>query len=151
MSLPKKVVQDVASSTSGSPNNTPLVARINELESQMLEGKFVLLDDDEKPFKPSKSTFISSSNVVSKKVDDNDSEVKEVYDETATYMASTGFNVNKASKSCSGGENKPCINNERKIMKKTPYDNDDFDDHGLTDAQMKFANAFHINLRGQLR
>ncbi|GKE23978.1 ribonuclease H-like domain-containing protein, partial [Tanacetum coccineum] len=32
-----------------------------------------------------------------------------------------------------------------------PYDDDDFDDCGLTYAHMKFANAFHINLRGQLR
>ncbi|GKG56739.1 hypothetical protein Tco_0580063, partial [Tanacetum coccineum] len=31
------------------------------------------------------------------------------------------------------------------------YDDDDFDNHDLTDAQMKFANAFDINLRGQLR
>ncbi|GKC36835.1 probable indole-3-pyruvate monooxygenase YUCCA10 [Tanacetum coccineum] len=34
---------------------------------------------------------------------------------------------------------------------KDPYDDDDFDDPGLTDAQMKFANTFDINLRGQLR
>ncbi|GJV76793.1 putative reverse transcriptase domain-containing protein [Tanacetum coccineum] len=32
-----------------------------------------------------------------------------------------------------------------------PYDDDDFDDPGLTDAQMKFANAFDINFHGQLR
>ncbi|GJR20009.1 hypothetical protein Tco_0968536 [Tanacetum coccineum] len=107
----KKVVQDVAGLTCGSPSNTPLVARINELESQMIEGKLVLLDEDGKPLKPSKSTLPSSSNEVSTKVDDlvnedNDSEVEEVYDETATYMAFTSFNVNKASKSGSGGGNK---------------------------------------------
>ncbi|GJS41518.1 ribonuclease H-like domain-containing protein [Tanacetum coccineum] len=38
--------------------------------------------------------------------EDNDSEVEDVYDETATYMASKSFNVNKASKSGSGGEKK---------------------------------------------
>ncbi|GKE57367.1 hypothetical protein Tco_1496552 [Tanacetum coccineum] len=69
----------------------------------MIEGTLVLLDDDGKPLKPSKSTLPSSSNVVSKKVDDlvnedNDSEAEDVYDEIATYMASMGFNVNKASK-----------------------------------------------------
>nr|GEX08965.1 retrovirus-related Pol polyprotein from transposon TNT 1-94 [Tanacetum cinerariifolium] len=53
---------------------------INELESQKIEGKLVLLDDDEKPLKPSKSTL---PNVVSKNVDDlvnedNGSEVEEV-------------------------------------------------------------------------
>ncbi|GKE45989.1 hypothetical protein Tco_1473273 [Tanacetum coccineum] len=50
-------------------------------------------------------------------------------------------------------EIKACMNNERKVMVKTedPCDDDDFDDPSLTDAQMKFANAFDINLRGQLR
>ncbi|GKF94386.1 hypothetical protein Tco_0284086, partial [Tanacetum coccineum] len=44
----------------------------------MIEGKLVLLDDDGKPLKPSKSTFPSYSNVVSKKVDeDNNNEVEE--------------------------------------------------------------------------
>ncbi|GKC74243.1 zinc knuckle CX2CX4HX4C containing protein [Tanacetum coccineum] len=78
---------------------------------KVIERKLVLLDDEGKPLKPSKSTLPSSSNVVSKKVDDlanedNDSEVEDVYDETATYMASKSFNVNKASKSGSGGGNK---------------------------------------------
>ncbi|GKB12732.1 hypothetical protein Tco_0846655 [Tanacetum coccineum] len=31
------------------------------------------------------------------------------------------------------------------------YDDDDFDNNGLTNAQMKFANVFNINLHGQLR
>ncbi|GJX72295.1 hypothetical protein Tco_0309466, partial [Tanacetum coccineum] len=58
-----------------------------------------------------KSTLPSSSKVVSKKVDDvvnedNDNNVEEVYDEIATYMACTGFNVNKASKNGSGRGNK---------------------------------------------
>ncbi|GJT43502.1 reverse transcriptase domain-containing protein [Tanacetum coccineum] len=100
----KKVVQDVVGSAFYSSSNTPLVTWINDLKSQMIEEKLVLLDEDGKPLKPSKSTLPSSSNVVSKKVDDlvnedNDSEVEEVYDETATYMASMSFNVNKASKS----------------------------------------------------
>ncbi|GJU45343.1 hypothetical protein Tco_1202609 [Tanacetum coccineum] len=83
----KKVAQDVAGSTSGSP------------------GKLVLLDDEGKPLKPSKSILPNYS--VSKKVDDlvnedSDSEVKDIYDEIATYLASTSFNVNKTSKSSSG-------------------------------------------------
>nr|GEY04375.1 hypothetical protein [Tanacetum cinerariifolium] len=64
------------------PSNTTLVTRINELESQMIEGTLMLLDDDEKPLKPSKPMLPSSLNVVSKMADglvnkDNDSEVKE--------------------------------------------------------------------------
>ncbi|GKF28048.1 hypothetical protein Tco_0094390, partial [Tanacetum coccineum] len=109
-----------------------------------------------KPLKPSKSTLPSSSNVVYKKVDDlvnkdSDSEVKEVYDETATYMASTSFNVNKTSKSNSVGGNKNLYEQWKERHGEDPYDDDDFDDPGLTDAQMKFANAFDINLPGQLR
>ncbi|GJX27976.1 hypothetical protein Tco_0236055 [Tanacetum coccineum] len=116
----KKVLQNVACSTSYSPSNTPLVAMINKLESQKIEGNLVLLDDDGKLLKPSKSTLSSSSNVVSKNDDDlvnedNDSEVEEE----------------------NHGEDL--------------YDDDVFDDPGFTNAQMKFANAFDINLRGQLR
>ncbi|GKD82443.1 hypothetical protein Tco_1349282, partial [Tanacetum coccineum] len=63
------------------PNNTPLVAKINELESHMIEEKLVLLGDNGKHLKPCKPTPPSSSNVVSKKVDDlinedSDSEVE---------------------------------------------------------------------------
>ncbi|GKD85198.1 hypothetical protein Tco_1356352, partial [Tanacetum coccineum] len=36
----------------GSPNTTPLGARINELERKMLDEKLVLVDDDGKPQKP---------------------------------------------------------------------------------------------------
>ncbi|GJS38817.1 hypothetical protein Tco_0563860 [Tanacetum coccineum] len=102
------------------PNNTPLVAKINELESQMIKGKLVLLGDNGKHLKPCKPTPPSFSNMVSKKVDDlvnedSDSEVEE--------------------------ENHD----------KDSYDDDDFDDRGLSDAQMKFANAFDIYFRGQLR
>ncbi|GJT10679.1 hypothetical protein Tco_0857721 [Tanacetum coccineum] len=81
-----------AGSASGNSSNSSLVARINEMESQMIEGKLALLVNE-----------------------DTDSEVEEE----------------------SHGED--------------PYDDADFDDPGLTDAQMKFANAFDINLRGQLR
>ncbi|GJS82906.1 ATPase, F1/V1/A1 complex, alpha/beta subunit [Tanacetum coccineum] len=83
--------------------------------------------------------------------EDNDNEVEEVYDETATYMASTSFNVNKASKSGSGERNKSLYEQWKKSHNEDPYEDDDFDDPGLTDAQVKFANAFDINLRGQLR
>ncbi|GKA08186.1 hypothetical protein Tco_0687517 [Tanacetum coccineum] len=98
----------------------------------------------------------SSYNVVSEKVDDlvnedNDSKVEDVYDETATFIVSTSFNVNKASKTGSGGRNKILYEQWQESHDEDPYDDDDFDDHGLTHAQMKFANAFDINLRCQLR
>ncbi|GKB27498.1 hypothetical protein Tco_0866899 [Tanacetum coccineum] len=105
---------DELGSNGGSSNSGKKVVQ------DMIEGMLVLLDDDGKPLKPSKLTLPSSSNVVSKKVDDlvnedNDNEVEE------------------------------------KNHGDDPYDDDDFDDPSLTDAQMKFANDFDINLRDQLR
>ncbi|GJT70253.1 hypothetical protein Tco_1029539 [Tanacetum coccineum] len=63
--------------------------------------------------------------------EDNDSEVEEVYDETTTYMSSTGFNVNKASKSGSGGGNKSLYEQRKENHGEDLYDDDDFDDPGL--------------------
>nr|GFD27559.1 hypothetical protein [Tanacetum cinerariifolium] len=59
--------------------------------------------------------------------EDNDSEVKEVYDETVTYMASMGFNVNKASKSGNGGRNKRLYEQWKKNHGENPYNDDDFE------------------------
>lgn len=67
-----KVVQDVASSASGSPSTTYLVAMINELEIRMLDEKLVPVGDDGNQLKPCRSTLPSSSIVASKKVDDPD-------------------------------------------------------------------------------
>ncbi|GJR81782.1 hypothetical protein Tco_0152567 [Tanacetum coccineum] len=126
------------------------------VQDVMIEGTLVLLDDDGKPLKPSKSMLLSSSNVVFKNLDDvvnedNDSEMEKLYDENVSYMAFTGFNVNKASKRGRGRGNKSLYEQWKKNHGKDSYDDDGFDHPGLTDAQKKFANAFHINLRGQLR
>ncbi|GJR51504.1 hypothetical protein Tco_1402025 [Tanacetum coccineum] len=93
----KKVVQDMAGSASGSQSNTPLVAMINFLESQMIEGKLVLLDDE-------------------------------------------------ALKNGSGWGYKSLYEQWKENHGEDPYDDDDFDDPGLTDAQTKLINAFDINL-----
>ncbi|GJW04915.1 hypothetical protein Tco_1563771 [Tanacetum coccineum] len=102
----------------------------------MIEGKHVLVDDDGKPLKPSKSTLPSSSNVVSKNDDDlvnedNDSEVEEVYDKTATYMTSTSFNVNKALKVAMEEGNKILYEQWKGSHDEDPYGDDDFDDPGF--------------------
>nr|GEW61190.1 hypothetical protein [Tanacetum cinerariifolium] len=98
---------------------TLYVKKINELESQMLDGKLMLVGDDGTPLKSCKSMLPSSSNVASKKVDDpvnedSDDEVLEVYNETATFMAST----NEASKSSRGGGQKSLYENGRMIIMK---------------------------------
>ncbi|GJZ46392.1 hypothetical protein Tco_0593988 [Tanacetum coccineum] len=47
----KKIIHDVVGLAYGCPSTTSLVARINELESQMLDGKLVLVGDDGKPLR----------------------------------------------------------------------------------------------------
>ncbi|GJS82182.1 hypothetical protein Tco_0748723, partial [Tanacetum coccineum] len=50
-----------------------------------------------------------------------------------------------------GWRNKSLHEQWKKSHGEDPHDDDDFDDPGLSDAQMKFANTFDINLRCQLR
>nr|GEV91036.1 hypothetical protein [Tanacetum cinerariifolium] len=118
----------------------PLATRINGLERQMLDGKLVLVDDDGKPLKP----HFDPVNA------DSDSEVDMVFSETTSFMASMSSKVNKSSKSGSGTGNKSLYKTWKETCKE-PYDDDDFDDCCLIDAQIKFANTFDISLRGQLR
>ncbi|GJS27758.1 hypothetical protein Tco_0488378 [Tanacetum coccineum] len=59
--------------------------------------------------------------------------------------------VNKSSKSGSGVGNKCLCEKYKEAYNEDPYDDNDFNDCGLTDAQIKFVNSFDISLRGQLR
>ncbi|GJX11963.1 hypothetical protein Tco_0201822 [Tanacetum coccineum] len=77
----------------------------------------------------------------------SDSEVKEVYDETASFMAHASSKINNSSKNGSGVENSSLYERWKETYDDNPYDDDEFDDYGLTDAQMAFANAFDISLR----
>ncbi|GJV55150.1 zf-CCHC domain-containing protein [Tanacetum coccineum] len=115
----KKVVQDVAGLASRCLSITPLVARINDMESQLIEGK--LVDD-----------------LVN---EDYYCKVEEVCDETATYMTYMSFNVNIASKSGYGIGIKSLYEQWKESHEEYPYDDDDFDDPGLTNAHMKFTNV----------
>ncbi|GJS91593.1 reverse transcriptase domain-containing protein [Tanacetum coccineum] len=68
-----------------------------------------------------------------------DSEVDEVFNENSDFMASMSSKVDNNSKSGSGvGE----------AYIEDQYNDDDFDDCGLTNAQSKFANAFDISVCG---
>ncbi|GKC07554.1 hypothetical protein Tco_0999164 [Tanacetum coccineum] len=58
----------------------PLVEMINVLEKHILEGKLVLVDDDEKPLE--KVDYLDNS--------DSDDEVEPVENETASFLASKG-------------------------------------------------------------
>ena len=140
---------------SGSPNATPFVAMTNELESQMLDGKLVLVGGDGRPLRPCKSTISSSEKVVDPDNTNSDDEVLKLYNETATYMASTSSKVNEISKSGGGvGEKILYEQWKEETYDENPYDDDDdddFDHHGLTEAQLEFANGFDISLHGQIR
>ncbi|GJV75391.1 reverse transcriptase domain-containing protein [Tanacetum coccineum] len=101
------------------------------------------------------STSNPTSNVASKNVDDpvnayNDNEVKEVYDETASFMAQAISKINNTSKNGSGVKNSSLYERWKKTYDDNLYDDDEFNDYGLTDAQMAFANAFDISLRAQI-
>ncbi|GJV05929.1 gag-aspartyl protease domain-containing protein [Tanacetum coccineum] len=116
----------------GSPNNTHLATRINDLKRQMLDKKLVLVDDVEKPLKKVYDLVDAES----------DSEVDVVFNETLGFMTSRNFEFNKR---C-GVRNKSVYEQWKETYNENPYDDDDFDDFGLIDAQMKFANKFDISL-----
>nr|GEX35225.1 hypothetical protein [Tanacetum cinerariifolium] len=82
---------------------------------------------------------------------DSDSEVDDVFNETASFIASTSSKVDNNFKSCSGVRNKSLYKQQRETYNEDSYDDDDFDDCELTNAQLKLANAFDISFRGQLR
>ncbi|GJX02848.1 zinc knuckle CX2CX4HX4C containing protein [Tanacetum coccineum] len=95
----------------------------------------------------------SSEAFATKKVDDpvnadSDSEGGEVFNKTDGYTESTS---SKDNKSGSGLGNKNLYEQLKVTYNKDSYDDDDFDDCGLTDTQMKIANSFDICLRGQIR
>lgn len=71
--------------------------------------------------------------------------------ETASFIAYTSSKVNKASKSGSEIRNKSLYEQWKETYDENPYDYDDCVIHGLTNAQMKFVDAYDISLRGQLR
>ena len=123
--------------TSGSTAH--LFARINELESHMLDGKLVHVGDDGKSLKPCKSTLPSSKKVVDP---DSDDEVLEIYNDSATYMAYTSFKVNEICKKVVvewAGRVKQL---KEETYDEDLYDDNEFDDCGLTKSQMEFAKCF---------
>ncbi|GJU44622.1 putative reverse transcriptase domain-containing protein [Tanacetum coccineum] len=111
--------EGVASSTI---STTPIAERIDKFERQLIEGKLLLVDNDEKPL-PKVVSMVNS---------DSDSEVEEVFDEHATFMASTGLKR--------GSNSGYRINSLWEQWKETrrdddydPYDDDLYDSHDMSD------------------
>ncbi|GJW84557.1 FAR-RED impaired response 1-like protein, partial [Tanacetum coccineum] len=77
-----------------STNATPVVANINELEIQMLDGKLVLVDEHEKPLEMNVMNEASarkpSTSMRDQLVESHEDEVEFSDDETSRYMSSTG-------------------------------------------------------------
>ncbi|GKE05761.1 hypothetical protein Tco_1397779 [Tanacetum coccineum] len=74
----------------GSYSNTPIIEKIDKLESQILNGKLTFVDDDKKPL----------YKVVTKGNEDSESEVEAVFDVTANLMASTSLKGGSDSTNC---------------------------------------------------
>ncbi|GJU05201.1 hypothetical protein Tco_1121631, partial [Tanacetum coccineum] len=81
---------------------------------------------------------------------DSDSEVDEVYDETASFMAQTGSKINNVAKNGSGVVNKSLYERWKETYDENTYDDDDFDYCDLTETLLAFANAFDISLRAKM-
>nr|GEU29709.1 hypothetical protein [Tanacetum cinerariifolium] len=107
---------------SSSISTTLIAERIDKIKRQMIEGKLLLVDDDEKPL----------PNVVSTINADSDSEVEEVFDEHATFMVSTGLK-----RSCEIGYGTNSLWEQWKETKhdddSDPYDDDLYDGYDMSD------------------
>ncbi|GJY29952.1 reverse transcriptase domain-containing protein [Tanacetum coccineum] len=126
-----------------------------------------------KPIKSSKDKEINESNVAStssntedlqnrdgvdsntriKKVDDlvneeSESDVDEVFNVTVSFRTSKLPKINKGYTSGTRVRNSSLYEQWKENYEEDPYDDDNFDDLGLTEEQLDFANAFDINLRG---
>ncbi|GKE37208.1 hypothetical protein Tco_1460613 [Tanacetum coccineum] len=104
----------------------------------MMYEKLVLMDDDRHLIE----------NVDDPINADSDSEVDKMLNKTTGFMASMSSKVNKSG---SGVRNKSLYEQWKETNNEDRYGDDGFDNFGLTDSQMKFANSFYINLRGKLK
>ncbi|GKF30927.1 hypothetical protein Tco_0100725 [Tanacetum coccineum] len=89
-----------------------VVSFASEAQCEMLDEKLVLVNDDRKPLK---------------KIDDpvsmdSDSEVEEVFNETAGLMVSTSFKVDKSFESCNSVGNKSMYEQWRETYIEDPYE-----------------------------
>ena len=162
-----------------SPGTTPIVEKINKLESQLIERKLVLLGDDGKPLPMQKAnvenyaSIPSSSNAsppcISKSTPNmvkegknvgnpfsnvgdiviSDSDDDKVLDD---FNETSNFMAFDGSKCGSRVGMRSLLEQWKEdIHDQDPYDDDEFDDCSRINAQMKFANDYYISLRGQIR
>nr|GEV59827.1 hypothetical protein [Tanacetum cinerariifolium] len=109
---------------SNSLNITPIAEWINKLKIHILDGKFMLVDDDGKPINKADSDLVNLN---------YDSDVEVAYDETAQFMASGGVN-------------------DTSLYKDADYDiYDTYDIEGLTKQELGIFYTMDINLHRRSR
>nr|GEX32377.1 retrotransposon protein, putative, Ty3-gypsy subclass [Tanacetum cinerariifolium] len=119
----------------GSSNNTPIIDKINKLECQILDGKYILVDDDGNPLVP-------MGNV------DSESEVDVVFDKTANVIASTSFKGG----SDRGYDTNSMLEQWRETEQDDDYDlyNDDFyESHDMSDHLKAICDDLDITICGR--
>ena len=78
-------------------------------------------------------------------------DVEEVYDETASFMASKRPKVKCFSNSGSGGGNPTWYEHRKDIFYEDPYDDDEYEAFDLNEEHRVFCNVLDINICGQIR
>ncbi|GJY44862.1 hypothetical protein Tco_0433075 [Tanacetum coccineum] len=121
---------------SSSTSTTPIVERINKIERQIIDEKLTLVNDNGKPL----HKVVSMANV------DSDSEVEDVVDKHAFFMASTG--LKRGANSGYGTNN---LLEQWKTTKQDdnydPYDDDLYESHDMSENLQAICDDFDITVR----
>ncbi|GKC23356.1 7-deoxyloganetin glucosyltransferase-like protein [Tanacetum coccineum] len=121
-----------------STSTTPIVERLDKLERQIIDGKLTLVDDDRNPL----------PKVVSMENANSDSEVEDVVNEHAGFMASTGLKRDNDS----GYNTNNLLEQWRKTKRDDnydPYDDDLYERHDKSDNLQAICDELDITVRGR--
>ncbi|GJV65749.1 hypothetical protein Tco_1476577, partial [Tanacetum coccineum] len=119
-------------------STTPIVEKINKIEQQIHEGKFMFVDDDGKPLYKVDSIGIA----------DSDSEVEEVFNETEGYLASTSLKSGNGS----GYGTNSLLEQWRETKRDDDYDPHDVDlyeSHDMSENLQAICVDFDIIVHGR--
>ncbi|GKF80252.1 hypothetical protein Tco_0238854, partial [Tanacetum coccineum] len=100
----------------------------------LLEGKYVLVDDDDKPLE--KDDYSGNQG--------SEDEVESVENEMVSYLASKPLGVGYGTQSLLGQWRETYVN-----VDYDPYDDDIFEGHEIHDNIQSICDIFNINIRGR--
>nr|GFA16128.1 hypothetical protein [Tanacetum cinerariifolium] len=119
-------------------STTRIVKKINKIERQIIDEKLTLVDDDGKPL----PKVFSTANV------DSDSEVKDVVDDHAVFMASRGLK-----RGADSGYDTNSLSGQWRTTKRDddydPYDDDLYESHDMSGNLHAIFDDFDITVRGR--